>query len=397
MKQWSSAGWLEMRRTRARLLSGTIVCLALGLALEGKTLAWHQDVAQPASAGTELPPRAEVPQDPATLSAAPMEPTAMVERRGRLLVLTYICKYDAGESPRFAIYKGRHQIASGQFEYGPNCLEGYWRVPVTAFGDLRIVASAGFGERGRLEGSPVLYHWPWHWDLPGLGPWLLLALAIALPKTNRHRHAPLIFVPMVALGFLWRQATILTGAAYQMEVGFLIEFLAVGLALLWLNADELGRCHSVLRFVTSLAILLLGGLTVGASYWGAFSDGTGVPLVFTMIMAVASLISLTLARWSSHGRYKALRFMVWLAVWSTPCAIAGVATQVLMLLTENPTYDPQAILAEIIVPGLVLSLCLYAVNLPYMLLVFSSPFFRQRFCIWLGVAANPDAQKVGGR
>jgi hypothetical protein len=35
-----------------------------------------------------------------------------------------------------------------------------------------------------------------------------------------------------------------------------------------------------------------------------------------------------------------------------------------------------------------LGLCLYAIDLPYLLLMFRSPFFRQRFHIWLGVPAE---------
>jgi hypothetical protein len=51
-------------------------------------------------------------------------------------------------------------------------------------------------------------------------------------------------------------------------------------------------------------------------------------------------------------------------------------------------HDLQHIITQILVPGLVLGLCVYAVNLPYLLLMFSSPFFRRRFHVWLGVATE---------
>ncbi len=70
---------------------------------------------------------AGVPHEPASLSGGPLQPVT-VEHRGRLLVLTYGSKPGAGglmsstdprgESPRFVVYQGRRQIASGQFEYG---------------------------------------------------------------------------------------------------------------------------------------------------------------------------------------------------------------------------------------------------------------------------------------
>jgi hypothetical protein len=70
---------------------------------------------------------AGVPHEPASLSGGPLQPVT-VEHQGRLLVLTYGPKPTGGlmvdpgpprgESPRFVVYQGQRQIASGQFEYG---------------------------------------------------------------------------------------------------------------------------------------------------------------------------------------------------------------------------------------------------------------------------------------
>jgi hypothetical protein len=250
------------------------------------------------------------------------------------------------------------------------------------------VASAKIGEAGPFEGTPVLYRWPWYWHLPTLGPWLLLVMAIALPKTNRHPHALLILVPMLVLGLLWRSVMKLTGmsSATDVQFSFLIEFLAVGIALLWLNADKLGRHRRVLWFGMSFGILLLADLVAVLSYWGTFQAAeTSVILVFTAIIAVILLISLALARWLSHRRYKPLGFMLSLAAWSTVCSLAGAAAfvAVMRLVAAYPIRDLYVVLAQIVVPGLAISLCLYAVNLPYMLLMFSCSFFRRRFQIWL--------------
>jgi peptidoglycan/LPS O-acetylase OafA/YrhL len=263
---------------------------------------------------------------------------------------------------------------------------------VTAFGDLQIAASAKIGEAGPFEGGPVLYYWPWYRHLPSVGPWLLLALAIALPRANRHRHALLIFIPLLVLGLLWQRVTKLTGmpSASETQFSFFIDSLAVGMALLWLHADKLGGYHSVPRFLVSLGILLLADLVVVLSYWGAFPGQSSMLPVCTAVMSIVLLISLALTRRLAHKRYDPIRFMLWLAAWSTACSIAGVAALVgvLMLTTVYPIHDPLAVLVQMIVPGLVVGLCLYAVNLPYMLLMFSSPFFRRRFRVWLGVAAE---------
>jgi hypothetical protein len=149
-----------MRHTQ--LLSGALVWLVLALASTAPV--WGQDVAQPAwrgrpalasrghpglalpghggSVAFQMPGRgalatkeqgqdalatAGVLHEPAGRSGGPVQPIT-VEHQGRLLVLTYGPKPSAGglvsftdprgEPPRFAVYQGQRQIASGQFEYG---------------------------------------------------------------------------------------------------------------------------------------------------------------------------------------------------------------------------------------------------------------------------------------
>ena len=112
-----------------RLAAGATVLLALGLVLASTVPVWGQDVAQPPSAGDESPPRAGVLHEVAAAEVAgSVEPTVKLERKGRLLVLDYrpsgsvggqpATAGPQGEPPRFAIYRGQRQIASGQFEYG---------------------------------------------------------------------------------------------------------------------------------------------------------------------------------------------------------------------------------------------------------------------------------------
>lgn len=273
---------------------------------------------------------------------------------------------------------------------------------MTAFGSFRITASAQGEGVDPFVGRPALYYWPWYWHLPSLGPWLLLALAVALPAANRHRHALLIFVPLLILGLLWERVTTRTGmpSAGRAQFSFLGEFLATGLALLWLNADKLGRLRGPARLAAGLGLLLLADLMVIPSYWGSFPGRTGMFIVFTAIMGIVLLVALTLTRRLAHQRYRPLHFLLWLAVWSIVGSIAGAAAFVGVLTLSHLHDIPglQALIVEIVVAGLVLAVCLYAVNLPYLLLMFTSPFFRRRFQVWLGVesllpqaqAANPE-------
>ena len=69
--------------------------------------------------------------------------------------------------------------------------------------------------------------------------------------------------------------------------------------------------------------------------------------------------------------------------------VGGMAFVGVLMLTDS--YDPRflwSIIAQIVTLGLVLGLCLYVIHLPYLLLMFTSPFFRRRFQIWLGVESS---------
>jgi hypothetical protein len=260
---------------------------------------------------------------------------------------------------------------------------------------LRIVASARIGGAGPLEGQPVFFHWPWYWHLPRLGPWALLVLAITLPRANRRREALLIFVPMVVLGLLWQTVTKTTGLPSDTAVqfSFLIESLMVGMALLWLNADTLGRRGGLVRFGGSLGLVLLAGLVVVLSYGRTFVGGQGVVILgyfFTTLLAVVLLVSLTLTRRLVRRRYRPVPFMLWLLAWCLLCSLAAITafTAVTMLANPSSTYRLEHIAREIIIPSLVLGSGVYVVNLPYLLLMFRSPFFRRRFQVWLGAASS---------
>jgi uncharacterized membrane protein YidH (DUF202 family) len=251
------------------------------------------------------------------------------------------------------------------------------------------------GEAGPRESEPVIYHWPWYWHLPRPALWLLLALAVALPRTNRDRRALLIFIPLLVLSLLWRLVAkgMGMGAGDLEEFSLFFESLVVGTALLWLNADKLSKYHGLMRFVMSLGMVLLAGLVGVVAYGRTSSDDAGPLLGLIVVMGVVLLAALTATRRLAHGRYEPGRFMLHLAIWSILCSTLGIIAVFLVLETLAgfpKTPDPQSAITEAIRPGLILGVCLYAINLPYMLLVFRSPFFRRRFCAWLGVTSPPQ-------
>ena len=266
---------------------------------------------------------------------------------------------------------------------------------MTAFGNLRIVAAADFGGAGRQESDPVLYHWPWYWLLPRLAPWLLLTLAIILPRVNRDARALLIFIPLLVLSLLWpsvaKRAGI--GPVSTEEYGLSFESLVVGVALLWLNADKLGKSPGLMQFAVSLGLVLLAGLAGVVSFGRASMDNLSPFLGLIALAGSVLLIALAATRRSLRRRYKPLPFTLHLGFWSLLSSTAGMAAVTLVVGAFGgfgASSNLPSALREALRFGLLLGVCLYAINLPYMLLAFRSPFFRRRFCTWLGVESLPQ-------
>jgi len=259
------------------------------------------------------------------------------------------------------------------------------------------VASARIRGAGPFESQPVVFHWPWYWHLWRLGPWALLALAVAVPKRNRDHRALLIFVPLAILSLLWPLATKLVPSAPSASVSvdrsnLLFESLVTGLALLWLQADWLRGRPGWVRVPLSLGLMLLAGLVafVSASQTLAGPMISILPIFVTILGAIL-LVALALARRMTHRRYVPLAFMVWLAVGSLlfTTVSAALLAGVPQLLLSGDTIDLRLrILLIQSVAGLALGVCLYIINLPYMLLMFRSSFFGPRFRAWLGVGSS---------
>jgi NADH:ubiquinone oxidoreductase subunit K len=222
---------------------------------------------------------------------------------------------------------------------------------------------------------------------------VLLAGAVGVSKRNRDRRTLLIFIPLAILSLLWPLVVprVSLASASMDQFALLFESLIVGLALFWLHADTLRRHHGFVRGPVSLGLLLLAVLVAVVSAGWTLSDPTLIIfLIFVAVLGAILLVSLAITRRMVHRRYVPLSFMLWLALWSLLLTTTTVALLIVLplLVFSWGVIEPQIVLLQSVV-GLALGLCLYALNLPYMLLMFSSPFFRRRFQDWLGAAPAP--------
>lgn len=248
---------------------------------------------------------------------------------------------------------------------------------------MKIVPSADIGELGPKEGTAVVYNWRWYYSAPGLLLWLVLILVLVLPKSNHNRRALLIFVPLVFVNLLWLLFKKLSGMSSSdaQQFDILFQSMAIGIAVLWLIAPKFGGSNGFVRFCMSVGILAVVAGLGTLSYYTGFSGETAVCLVLLVFMSIVLLLALTVAGWLCKRRYLPVRYMLWLGLctlFGSVAALLGFFI-VLTLFIFPSQVKLVSMFFEVVVVGLAFGACLYVLNLPYMILAFYSPFFRERF------------------
>jgi hypothetical protein len=256
------------------------------------------------------------------------------------------------------------------------------------------VPSAGtdLGELGQQQGQAASYDWKWYYSTPGLAIWLALILAFVVPKANRDRHILWILVPLVIVNLLWLAFEAVSGmpssAASQFDTVF--HSAAVGIAVLWLVANYLGRFGGFVRFLMSFGILMVVSCMGILSYSVETSNETAFFLALLVFMALVILVAMTLSQKLCGGKYRPLGFMLWLVLW-TP--VVSLVAMLGFIVVGSIIMSNWPDLAEgiriVVLGGPVLGLCLYLLNLPFMILGFAHPFFRERFCACLRLKPMP--------
>jgi hypothetical protein len=260
-------------------------------------------------------------------------------------------------------------------------------------GQLRIVPSGQIGGTGEQEVKASTYEWKWYYNLPGLLLWLALALAMVTPKSNRNPHVLLVFVPLLFMNLLYVAFKKISGmpssSALQFDAVF--QSLAIGMAVLWLLAPRLASLHGFARFLLSLCIMagtaFLGVLSVG---WDARE--TALLFLFPALVGGVLLAGAAAAGRLCRWRYLPGRFMLWLGL----CVVAGTTAVTcvfflaVLTVTRSGLPDLGTMVWQIGLVGSMMGLCLYVLSVPFMILGFVHPFFRDRLRTCLSLR-TPDA------
>jgi hypothetical protein len=241
------------------------------------------------------------------------------------------------------------------------------------------VASSDLGGLGSRDGSPVIYNWTVPSLMPLLLPWLAILLLLIL-KPNRCAQAWWIWLPLGCL--------VLLGSVMQSSSNFLpssildlflevVIALAFGLAAVWLLSTYMGRKH---RFLTFLGLLLaLAGFSVLSFVVRQGSDLLERETLQSGILLAACVlvisVAVSLAGLLCRRRYRPVRFSLWLVaflvvVWS----VIVTPFFVVALVANGGGIPVMALVASV----LTMTGITFVLLLPFLILSFTSSFFRER-------------------
>lgn len=112
--------------------------------------------------------------------------------------------------------------------------------------------------------------------------------------------------------------------------------------------------------------------------------------IFPVLLATLLLTILTITARRCRGDYSPVRFMLRLGLWTTIWGlVVAFGYFIIVTLSFEMRIDDIKILAWIGLAGLILGVFLYLLNLPFMILGFTSPFFRERLQRCLGLPLIP--------
>ena len=269
-----------------------------------------------------------------------------------------------------------------------------WRVPPTVWGQLRIVPAISslydISDLVTKEGTATIYPWKWYYSAPALGLWIILALVILLVRDNRDPRVLLIFIPNFLVRLLWLRFQPILGAPSDVLEVFrvLVDALAIGIAMLWLLAYKLGNRNRFISFLLALIVLVAATIVAIVSYQAWLSGMAFVIFIFQALGIVTMLLVFVLAGWRCRKRYGPWRFMLWLALWTMVISLVAIITY--FLISVGPSAKELIRqMPQVLLVGLIFAICIYMLNLPFMVLAFVTPFFRRRFYAYFHLKSMP--------
>jgi len=244
-----------------------------------------------------------------------------------------------------------------------------------------------------------VYNWHWYYSAGGMTLWVVLLLAMVVPKANRQRQVLLILLPVIAVPLLWRAVSRIlpafsTGDNEMFRA--MVQCLVVELAVLWLLGHVLARGGRLKTFLGALAIGAGIAFTAVLSFsLGSLDAALQLPSLLC-ILTVAIVLGFALAGLMCRRRYVPVRFGLFLALWTVAFSTAGMFLLFVGWCFATgfwPGYMG-SVVASVAIAGAVFGACVFLAELPFLIVGLKSPLFRERFVACLRL--NRPSQQCCG-
>ncbi len=257
---------------------------------------------------------------------------------------------------------------------------------------MTFVATQDLGGLGPNQSEPVSCTWRWWYHLPRLSLWVIVGLALFLPRGNRTWHAWLILIPVLLVLMLWRMPLRLVSAPASNAVSFgaFVASLTVAWTVVWLLGHRLARRRRMTGFFTVWGVMLALGVW---AYTGEYGFALNSEMLQWALLfggcALTLLAAMGMARLCCRRQYRPGRFMAWLFLWMVVASGAVMLLFVgVVMITVFHEFNPFMLVTVFVSAAFMsvfLAFGLYLFNLPFMILAFKNPFYRKRLRVAFGL------------
>lgn len=229
----------------------------------------------------------------------------------------------------------------------------------------------------------MTYNWHLYYNLTGVLIWLLLAILLLAPKTNRKPAAFLIVIPIIILWLLWILLKFALNFPSEAAVFFEVPLSAlfVGLAAAMLLMHALAKTNRVAAFFITIVILWFTWLISCVSFGFSLYTVTSAEIyacATSIIMFSILVTSFICRKYYSHFRFIFVHAVSTLIL--TLLVMLVYFGIVLVSMTIGSFgIDFFEMLGQILLAGLIFAGILYVIQIVFLIPVLAIRFYRTRF------------------
>jgi hypothetical protein len=214
-------------------------------------------------------------------------------------------------------------------------------------------------------------------------PWFALILAIGIFKENRDYRIFYLLIALLAVNLIWYLFKTVTDSAISstvIEFDVTFQSFSIGLAVLWLTMHKFSDYNGLTRYFLGLAVMTFVLFLSIRSTYPNYSTKTAQIFSLCFFISIFMLFGFSLTGKYCKKQYRPKTFILWLALFMPVCGIAAMIGYIIFECIVTNSFPDPIVLIMVLVSGFISGILIYALNVPFLIMGFVSPFFRERFC-----------------